>query len=405
MSKKEHLRKILNVDIGDPSYAEMDTEIRMYKKFIDKLKIDFFNEDADEIFVKLYNEGATLKSITSKSRGKTYLENKLIEIAKKQKVYYKEVIYPLFIKDALKRYSISDADIARNEHRYNHSIILTDNDKDIFNLDNFLASFLDEWKVFNSYIDKTLQLLFFDYYSQENLKTINTYQFKKIVEESIQEYVNIKEKHQNSKKEIQRENPYCNLYMYCRNAYILNYFKLDLPDRDLFKECKDYNIPVLKKQFYSLSDIAENYEVLTNTKVKAYDKIKKNFQSSCCMQKYKTNNGRYAFSELSIPLAHYIYYKKKNCNVDSDTDYFYNNYVIHGRVAPILNAKINNDHKRLEAVYKYLDFIKIEFRDIFLTLNNGYQDKMISFLNETIVNIFYRCMGLSEKTVYSNFYK
>lgn len=405
MGKKEHLRKILKVDRENPSYAEMDTEVRSYNKFINQLKVDFFNKDTDEIFVKLYNEGATLKSITAKFRGKEYLENKLMEFAKKQKDYYKEIMYPSFIQEALKRYRVSDADIIRNEHEYKHSITLTDNDKDIFDLDNSLSNFLEKWYEFNGYIDRTLQLIFFDYYNQDTFKMLNISQFEKLVEEAIQEYTNIKENHRHYKKEIQIENPYCNLYMYCRNAYILNYFELDLPNDYLFEECKNYNIPVVKKKLYSLNDIAENYEVLADTKSKAYERIKKNFQGSAYMQKYKNNDGEYAFSNLSIPLAHYIYYRKKNRNVEKDTDLFGNNYTIYNRIAPILNSKINNDNERLEAAYKYLGFIQTEFKDIFSTLNNRYQNKMISFLNESIVNLFYRSLGLSKQIVYSSYHQ
>lgn len=409
MRKKEHLRKILKVDRGDLSYAEMDTEVKSYNKFINRLKVDFFNKDADEIFVKLYKESVTLDSITAKSRGKQYLEDKLMEFGKNQKDFYKEIMYPSFIEEALKRYSISDADIARIEHEYKHSIILTNNTQDIFCLDRFLSYFIEGWNEFNGYIDKTLQLIFNDYYNQDNFKMLNISQFEELVEEAIKEYTKIKENHQEYKEQIQKENPYCNLYMYCRNTYILNYFELHLPNDSLFKEYKNFNIPLIKKTVYSLRDIAENYNILIDANPlllsKAYGKIKKNFQGSTYMQKYKNTDGEYVFSNLSIPLAYYIYYRKKNRNAEQDKDCFENNVIIEGRIAPILNAKINHDDERLKAAYKYLGFIQTEFKDIFSTLNNRYQNKMIGFLNETIVNLFYRSFGLSRQVVYGSYYK
>lgn|GEM_PF-4668015 len=129
--------------------------------------------------MKLYNEGASLGSIRAKIRVKEYLENKSIEFTKKQKDYYKEIVL-LFIQEALKRYRVSDADIVRNEYEYKHSTILTDNDKDIFNLNNFLSNFLEEWHEFNGYIDRTLQFIFFDYYNPDNFRMLNISQFEKL---------------------------------------------------------------------------------------------------------------------------------------------------------------------------------------------------------------------------------
>lgn len=403
MKKKEHLRNILKVDKGNPAYAEMNTEIKSYNKFIKELKVNAFNKEADKIFEKLFSKGVTLKSIIAKSRGKEYLEEKLMEFATVQREYYENVMYPPFIEKELKRCRISDVDIVRQEHKYKHSIIITDDYTDIFRLDNFLSALREGWGEFNGYIDSTLQLVFDDYYNKNDFKILNTSQFEKLVEEAIQEYLKIKSNHQDYKKEVQKENPYCNLYMYCRNSYILNYFELALPDDSLFEKCQNFNIPIRKKESYSLRDVADNYEVLIKIKPssvgKGYERIKKNFQGSTYMQKFKKDN-EYFFRNLSTPLAYYIYYQKKNHNDEADTDYFRNNNIIDSRVAPILNAKINGDNERLKAIYKYLDFIQDEFKDILSTFNSSYQNKMIYFLKETIVNLFFRSSGLQKQIVY-----
>ncbi|MBU3214797.1 hypothetical protein LL033_08235 [Clostridium estertheticum] len=407
MGKKEHLRKILKIVRENPSFAEMNTEIKSYNKFIKELKVDAFNKEADEIFKKFFSEGVTLKSMTAKSRGKEYLESKLMEFGKMQEDYYKKIMYPPFIKEVRKMYRSSDADIIKNEHEYKHSVILADDDTNIFNLDNFLLNYKEGWAEFNGDINRTLQLVFNDYYKKDNFNILNISQFEKIIEEAIQEYLIIKANHQDYKGEVQNENPYCNLYMYCRNAYVLNYFELALPDDSLFKECKNFNIPIRKKEFYSLRDIANNYAVLININDsevgKAYDRIKKNFHRSRYIQRFKPDK-EYSFRNLSTPLAYYIYYRKKNHNANMDTDCFGNNYIIEGRVAPILNAKINCESQKLKAVYKYLGFIQEEFKGIFSTLNNRYQKKMINFLKETIVNLFYRSAGLEKQIVYKHYH-
>lgn len=66
MNKKEHLLRLLGIDRGHPSYAEMNTEIKSYNQFIKNLKVEEFDKEADKIYKKLHVE----KSITAKNKGK-----------------------------------------------------------------------------------------------------------------------------------------------------------------------------------------------------------------------------------------------------------------------------------------------------------------------------------------------
>jgi hypothetical protein len=401
---KERIILLLSLDKNEMNLdTNIDTYLKRYKKVKKELTFED-NIDADLIFQWLNKKNTNLKSLTAKNREKDEFEVDLHEVLKLQRNYYETEIYPIIFEDAYKNCrSLSDVDIRLKEKEYQYSLPVSGSSSIISELDIVLNMVTQKNLELNHYIDRTLNLIFFHYY-QDSIEILNVRQFERVVLEAI-DYYNIVKANKKATCEKQNKNPYINLYQYMRKAYIKNFYDLLLPDMSYFSECINFGVKFETKSVYGLKDVAfvlstlstginKPTELIVN---KNYQKIKKCFQKYKTIQTYKVKN-QYEFTDVIIPISHYIFLRKKNNleNVDS-------NKIIESRIQPILQAYLKGESDRLKTVFLYIKFLSDEFQDIIASYDQRYQITMIDFWFETIVNIFYRTMGLKRESVYARY--
>ncbi|CEK39977.1 hypothetical protein [Paraclostridium sordellii] len=406
LTKEERILNILNLDKDSESYGnDIETYRKRYNTIVKELGLKDESIEADEIFKWLHNRGCNLKSLCAKVRGKEELENELLQIFELQREFYEKNLYKILLEEAKSEcHSWSDVHICMQENRYKYSI-------DIFktsdiNVGDLLLGIEDKMEELNNFIDSTLNLIFIQQKNKEVQKVSNIEEIHLIIEEAINVYNKIK----NNKESIhngQNINPYLNLYQYLKSRYIKNFYDISTPDKSDFCILKNENMKVQKKDKYSLKDISNYFTQITISEgldlkkemKKSYENMKKSFQSNEEIKKYKENN-KYAFTEVSTPIANYLFYSKEYDLKYNRVDVNGKNKVLEYRIKPIVNAYVNNEHFKIKVVFEYIDFINREFENIINAKGHIYQDQMIGFLSETIVNIYYRVIGLSNDSVY-----
>lgn len=398
MTQKERITRILGLDENDINYdSNIDTFSKRYRKVKTELAFDS-KTHTELIFQWLYNKDTNLKSLTSKNRTKEEFEADLHEVLQLQRNYYETEIYPKVFEDACNRHrSWSDVDIILKEKEYQHSLLLSGSSSIISELDMVLSKLTEKNLELNHYIDKTLKLIFSDYY-EDPIKVLNVRQFEEVVLESIEYYGVLKVNHKSTSVE-RIKNPYLALYQYMRKAYIRNYYDLLLPDSSYFSGCKDIGVNVEMKSVYGLRDVAFVISVLTtgmNTPSKkivdkSYEKLKKSFQKYKHVQAYKVGK-QYEFPNVIIPISHYFFGEENLVDSKKIMEY---------RIQPILQAFLKGDSERVKTAFLYINFLKEEFKEIMASNDHRYQITMIGLLLETIVNIFFRSMGLNRESVYA----
>ncbi|BAU29745.1 hypothetical protein DFP93_106121 [Aneurinibacillus soli] len=407
-TKKARITKLLLLNEDNVNYeTQVDTCLRGYNDVVKKLSLDSTLQ-ADIVFKWLYEKTTTLRSLTAKSRKKIDFEADLCEVLQLQKLYYDEELQPMFYESACKsNKSSSDIDIEMQEKKYCYSspMLKSDDSCALFEMDTLLARIVESSTDLNQYIDKTLRLIFIDYFENKT-EILNVKNLEGIIFEAIENYNKIKA----NKKPIDRpqnENPFLTLYQYMRNAYIKNHYNISLPDMHYFSDLKNFNVNFLGKHEYSLRDIAIILSTITtgdNMPSKpiidrTYDKIKKSFQTNEKIQEYK-EEGEYAFPNVVIPISYYLFLRKKDNRDDRKADFMEVNDKVEYRIQPILQGLLNGDNERLNTVFRYIDFVNDEYKDIMTSFNHQYQSTMLESWFETIVNIFYRIMGLNRESVY-----
>jgi hypothetical protein len=403
-TQKERITLLLGLDMENENYDQnIDTLLKRYKKV--KKELDFDGEtESDLIFQWLNKKNTNLKSLTAKNREKDEFEVDLHEVLMLQRNYYETEIYPIIFEDAYKNCrSLSDVDIRLKEKEYQYSLPVSGSSSIISELDIVLNMVTQKNVELNHYIDRTLKLIFFHYY-QDSIEILNVRQFERVVLEAI-DYYDIVKVNKKATCEKQYKNPYINLYQYMRKAYIKNYYDLLLPDMSYFSECINFGVKFETKSVYGLKDVAFVLSALSTSINKPtepivnknYQKLKKCFQKYKTIQTYKVKN-QYEFPDVIIPVSHYIFLRKKSNleNVDS-------NKIIESRIQPILQAYLKGESDRLKTVFLYIKFLSDEFQDIIASYDHRYQITMIDFWFETIVNIFYRTMGLKRESVYARY--
>jgi len=406
MKQKERLTSLLRLNKNDLNY---DSNIDMYLKRIQTIRKTLTLSDSTqiELILKwLQTKEMTLKSLTAKNRAKEDFEADLKEVLKLQDAYYEAEIYPNVYEDACKCcLSISDIDIQINENRYIYSIPFMDVSSNLFDLDIVLNIIEAKKNELNHYIDQTLRLILVDYF-KDSTEILNVGYFEEIVLEAINKYNQVKENKKTTDTQ-QKLNPYLRLYHFMRTDYVNNYYKLQLPDKSYFTECKTDKVTVNVKSVYSLKDvaivlaklIAGNNDPSSKEIKKSYERLKKCFQKYTPFQEYNDKDGDYKFSEVVTPLSHYLFLRNKSNKTLKEADYNANKIILY-RIQPILQSMLNGEEDRLETAFRYIDFVKTEFRDILESADHRYQVTMLDFWFETIVNIYYSTMGLEAESVY-----
>lgn len=408
MSQKDRITSLLGLNKDEITYnSDLDVYIKRLRTIRETLTISD-SEQLELILKWLHTKDMTLKTLTAKNRDKDRFEADLNEVLQIQEAYYESEIYPNAYESACKScHSHSDMAILMDENRYRYSVPLRAESKHLFDKDIVLNVIEENKTELNQYINQTLRLVFVHYFEASNDEILNVKDFEEIVLEAINKYKQVKENKKASDTQ-QQLNPYLRLYHFMRTAYVNNYYELQLPDKSYFTECKTNKVTVDVKSVYGLNDVAVVLaKLLTGSNdpsskeiKKSYERLKKCFQEYTPIQIYKDKKDNYAFKEVATPLSHYLFLRKKSNKTVKVTGYRGASDVILYRIKPILQSIINGEEDRLNTAFEYIDFIKTEFKDIVESADHRYQVTMLNFWFETIVNIYYRTMGLKSKPVY-----
>ncbi|MGM1020413.1 MAG: hypothetical protein ACQEXV_07690 [Bacillota bacterium] len=407
MNQKDRLTSLLGLNKDEIKYnSDFDVYLKRLRTIRRTLAIS--DRTQIELILKwLHTKEMTLKTLTAKNRDKDHFEADLNEVLKIQEAYYEAEIYPNVYENACKSCrSYSDVEIRINENRYRYSIPLMAESPHLFDKDIVLNTIEEKKNELNHYIDKTLRLIFVHYF-EDPIEILNVEYFEEIVLEAINKYKQVKGNKKASDTQ-QQQNPYLRLYHFMRTAYVNNYYELQLPDKSYFTECKTDKVTVDVKSVYGLNDVAVvlaklltgNNDPSSKEIKKSYERLKKCFQEYTPIQRYKDKKDNYAFTEVLTPLSHYLFLRKKSNKTLKEPGYLGASDLILYRIQPILQSLINGEEDRLKTAFKYIDFIKTEFKDIVESADHRYQVTMLDFWFESIVNIFYRTMGLKSESVY-----
>ena len=402
--KKEYLRKLLGVKKDDSGYAEMDTFIREYNKFMNTLNYNGYREGEEEkIFLYFHKNGLTVTSIVAKKKGKDILLQELHQILNRAYEYYETVLFPQYYEKARKQ-SSKDFEIELSDKARINSIV-----GPLSDINEFLAELDKRWDDFTNFLYRTINLVFSGDYSGDNSpRFMKTDTFADMVQEEVAYYERVEKSYSQSYGDHsgfyysgKNDNPYKNLYLYCLCSYIRNYYVMNIPQITLgeFYELTNLGIPE-HKDSYSLSDIARIYCSMSNCNYdKAYGKIKQQFRKSEFMQNYK-RDGQYQFHNVELPLATYVYYSKKN-HVEPACEKLFCNYnpLIEYVYAPLLRANIYEETIKLEAYNKFYDFVTTEFKQILKKTDDAYIDTFLELLLQCPMRLYYRCSGLEVDNV------
>jgi len=408
---KSHLISLLELDekeVAADGFGYLNTEIKKYRGFLKKLHVDECNPEADKIFKALYDAQITIGNIVAKKKGEKVILDEMHKIFEVQKDYYLKQLKSGYAKRAMNHnLRIADVDIEIREAQYRNVIYTHSNEDEEksetkYAWDSYLQKLDRKWPEFVGHIDRLLNLSFSAYYDNKEKSDIlqNDPGVSEAVSREKQYYERIKKNYSLCREDEENDNPYKNLYIYYRNSYIMDFYTVDLPSLENFLEFKNFTL-LLKKDEYTLHDIAEIYKSMMELPFEkdVYGNMKKLFQGLKYMELFK-KEGEYIFDDVSIPLAEYAYYRKKNHKEPDDISFTRVDLIISNRYAPLLNTLIRNDQKKISAYNEIRNFLLTEYYDMYSTLSNSYQDSMLYFLMDSSVRIFYHCVGLPSEDVY-----
>ncbi len=392
-NKKEYLRRILNITRDDSGYSEMDTFMREYNNFIKAFNFEEIRGgEIEKIFIDFHNKGITPARLVELQQGKEDLEKQLLFYGRKAKQYFETEIKVKYYNEIVKTRSPKDAMIELMDLERNHSLTgsLSDVRSFLENLDKLWINFMNE-------LYSTVDLVFSGNYEVDFIRTD---EFDKVVDEEITFYQKKVSTYEKSFEQSEiyyvgkNDNPYKNIFLYCMNSYIRNFYPIDIITMQpgIVGKLNRMIMPE-KKEKYSLEDVAKAYSDMSGEIYdKAYEKIKKQFRKSPFMQKHK--KGRYyEFDCIEIPLATYIYYSKKNHIEPEYSSPFetYDKFIVH-YYAPLLRANMCKEYMKLKAFNKYADFVNGEFKKLTKTVNDAYLDTLSEELLQTSLHLKCRCM-------------
>ena len=402
--KKVYLRKLLEISKDNPGYAEMDTYIKDYNKFMRILNYGFVRGGEEEkIYLYFYKNQLSVSGIVAKQKGKETLLKELHTILDKSFEYYETVLFPQYYEH-IRIQSPKNQQIELSDKARINSIV-----GPLADLDAFLRELDNRWNEFSNFLYKSIDLVFSGDYSGENRpEFMMTDMFDKMVEEEISFYESREKEYSQSYYDEsdfyyigKNNNPYKNLYLYCLCSYIRNFYVMDIPKVTLgrFYELTNLQIPE-QKSSYSLSDIANIYCSMSDCPYsKAYGKIKQQFRKSEFMQEHK-KEGQYDFRNFELPLATYVYYSRKN-HFEPTFEKLFDNYdpLMEYVYAPLLRSNIYGETINLNAYNRFYDFITKEFKRILKKTDDAYIDIFLKLLLQCPMRLFYRCSGLDVNTV------
>lgn len=392
-TKKEYLRRILKVTKDDVGYSEMDTFMKEYNNFIKAFNFDEIRDgEIERIFVDFHSKGITPANLVALKKGKSGLEEQLFYYSQKAKEYFETDIKGKRYKEICKTNRAKDIDIVLTDLERNHS--LTGSLKD---LDEFLHNLDAQWNNFINNLYAVVDLIFSGRYENRPVKSN---EFNQVVEDEISYYRGKVKEYEKTFKEPEfyytgkNDNPYKNIFLYCLNSYIRNFYSIDIITMQPGHEGKlTMAGKPEQKEKYTLEDVAKAYATMSGeTYEKVYGKIKQQFKKSPFMQKKK--NGRfYEFDCIEIPLATYIYYSKKNHSEPDFSEAFnaYDKFITHF-YAPLLRANMYGEYEGLRAFNKYAEFVNAEFKKLTNIVNDAY---LVTWLEELFLTSFrlrFRCL-------------
>lgn len=400
-SKKDYLRRILNIDSSNYAYAEMDTYLKEYNNFIKSFNFDEIRSgEIEKIFLQFHEEQLTPAQLVKKQKGKAKLQEQLNFYLKEAKKYYDNTLYPKYYLE-LSKISPSDAMIEMQCLENNNNLT-----GELANVNRFISHLDELWESFKNSLYKTVDLIFSGRYDKDGFIRIN--EFESAVNEEISFYQNRIIEYEKSFDDSgtyyvgKNDNPYKNIFLYCLNAFIKNFYPLDIictkPGR--FEELTKMVVPK-EREVYSLQDIANLYCDMggcSNNK-KAYERMKHQFRKSKFMQEHK-KDGKYSFDNVEIPLATYLYYKKKN-HVEPKYDKLFNTYdhfIVH-YYAPLLSAAMRGQNDNLKALNNFVNFVDKEFKKLTGSVNDAYLKTFVEELFNCTLRLFYRCLGMDVNKV------
>lgn len=410
---RAHLCRLLELTESD--YKGRENEyfkplIKKYKTFLSSLKLENASQEcqdaADLIFKDLYKRGMSLKAYTAKSRGQEQLREQLKYYYDEQKDYFRQTLKPRYIEFVYQNnHSCKDAQIEFQEMRYKQSVGLGDTPKNDAVVDPFWQRYQRMQDVMNEYLDKILHLLFSSYYDGETSSPIaGAPGIRDAIRVEKEYYQAVKRNKKDYKDDETTDNPYKNMYVYCRNAYARAFCDLEMPSLQGFLDFRNYKMP-FQKDMYTLHDVARIYKSMTeseDSEEKIYERIKKEFQNSKLMKRFKQDSSyRISPNEITIPLSEYAYFRRKlNQRSEDASPFGPDERIITNRYAPLLNAMIRDDTEKLQAYAELREFLSDEVNDLFLPLSHRYQDTMMSFLKESLVRIYGLCVNCGMEAVY-----
>lgn len=393
-TKKEYLRRILKITKDDTAYADMNTFMKRYNTFLKEFNLDAERGgEIEKIFVDYYNSGITPANLVAIQKGKENLEKQLLAYSKKAQEYFKCNIYDKQYNKIIETMRPKDADIALRELKNFNSLTGC-----LENVTSFLEMLNNNWEPFVRELYSTVIIIFSDRYSADIYRKE---EFGKVVEEEISYYSKKIKKYEDSFAHKDKyyvgknKNPYKNIYLYCLNSYIKNFYLINLVTMQpgCVGKLTHMVIPE-KKPIYTLKDVAQAYSDMSGEPYeKSYNKIKQQFRKSPFMQQQKNTKGVYEFKSISIPLATYLYYSKKNhYEPQTSSAIEQKNEFIENYYALLLNANMHGENAKLEAFNRYVSFVKSEFQRLTETVNDVY---LLTFLEELfLTSLHLRCRCL-----------
>lgn len=383
-TKKKHIIDLFKIDENSILYEnEVDRLRKNYNKSAKMLNLKPYTSELDEVSLWLKERNKTLLEIVAKGRGIEELNYDLVEIFNLQKNYYDEKIAKVIYENAMKTcHSISDVHVVITEGEYKNCInsvnFIESIDNNLLEIENFT----------NNIIRFFYQIITQGRYSMRT----NIDDFIVIIDEAIMDYEVKKRNYSNIKGAVQL-NPYLNLYMYVLCFWLKRKYSLE----KLEDYIKINDICVEYKEEYDINDVVV-YLLKLGDKNKDYKKVRqkvyKCLRNIREMDKYKKNN-KYSFPQLSIPVAYYLYFSRKNVQYNS-----INVEKVNQRVEPILMCCMHGNYEDINKIYFLLKYIDKEINEIFTSVNHIYQSSMMEFISEIFVNSYYRLIGLSKDIVY-----
>ena len=393
-NKKEYLRRILNITVNDTAYADMNTFMKRYNTFLKEFNLDAERGgEIEKIFVDYYKSGITPANLVAIQKGKENLEKQLLAYSKKAQEYFKSNIYDKQYEKIVGTMKPKYADITVMELKRFNSLTGS-----LENVTSFLKT-LNNWREsFMSELYSTVDIIFSGRYSAD---VYRTEEFDKVVEEEVRYYREKITKYEESFAHEDKyyigknKNPYKNIFIYCLNSYIKNFYPINIVTMQPGCVGKlTHMVMPEKKPIYTLKDVAKAYSDMSGvTYKKSYEKIKRQFRKSSFMQQKKNTKGVYEFTSIDIPLATYLYYSKKNHFEPKISQIIgYHDEFIEMYYAPLLNANMHGDNAKLEALNMYVSFVNSEFKRITETVNDAY---LLTFLEELFMtSLHLRCRCL-----------